>query len=164
MPGLRHHRPRAGPSRRGAGADALSAKDARHSHRPRRARRHHHTRFRSVGDDTSRVGLSQRVFQSRMNVLAICAHPDDETLGCGGTLLKHAAAGDSIFWIVATVCHEPQWCAEVIARKAIEVDRVAAAYGAELLKLGLPNARLDTIATADLMRPLERAIDDIRPE
>lgn len=31
-----------------------------------------------------------------MRVLAIVAHPDDETLGCGATLAKHAAAGDSV--------------------------------------------------------------------
>lgn len=99
-----------------------------------------------------------------MNVLAISAHPDDETLGCGGTLLKHRAAGDSIFWIVATVCHEPQWSAELIERKAVEVARVAAAYGAERIMLGFPNARLDTVATSELMKPIERAVDDIRPE
>jgi N-acetylglucosamine malate deacetylase 1 len=99
-----------------------------------------------------------------MNVLAISAHPDDETLGCGGTLLKHRAAGDSIFWIVATVCHEPQWSADVIGRKACEVDRVAKAYGAELTKLGFPNARLDTIAIGELMKPVEEAVDRIRPE
>ena len=28
-----------------------------------------------------------------MNVLVIAPHPDDETLGCGGALLKHIAAG-----------------------------------------------------------------------
>ena len=34
-----------------------------------------------------------------MKVLALAAHPDDETLGCGGTLLKHRANGDEIFWL-----------------------------------------------------------------
>lgn len=29
-------------------------------------------------------------------VLAVLAHPDDEVLGCGGTLAKHTAAGDCI--------------------------------------------------------------------
>lgn len=29
-------------------------------------------------------------------VLCVAAHPDDETLGCGATLAKHAAAGDAI--------------------------------------------------------------------
>lgn len=99
-----------------------------------------------------------------MRVLAICAHPDDETLGCGGTLLKHRAAGDELSWIIATVCHEPQWSAEVIARKADEVDRVAAAFGAQQFKLGFPNARLDTVAIDELMKPIERIVDDFRPE
>lgn len=99
-----------------------------------------------------------------MNVLAVSAHPDDETLGCGGTLLKHRAAGDSIYWVIATVCHEPQWSAELIERKADEVDRVAAAYGAERMKLGFPNAKLDTIGIRELMKPIEAVVDDIRPE
>ena len=99
-----------------------------------------------------------------MNVLAICAHPDDETLGCGGTLLKHRESGDAIHWIIATVCHEPQWSASVIDRKAEEVEQVAAAYGARRVKLGLPNARLDTIPVGDLMKPIEICIDEIHPE
>ena len=99
-----------------------------------------------------------------MNVLAISAHPDDETLGCGGTLLKHREAGDRIYWIIATVCHEPQWSAELIERKALEVDRVAAAYGAEKFKFGFPNARLDTIGIGELMKPIERVVADVKPE
>tara|TARA_B100000965_G_scaffold302351_1_gene261014 strand:+ start:702 stop:1382 length:681 start_codon:yes stop_codon:yes gene_type:complete len=30
------------------------------------------------------------------NILVICAHPDDEVLGCGGTLLKHKSQKDQI--------------------------------------------------------------------
>lgn len=30
------------------------------------------------------------------NVLCVMAHPDDEVLGCGGALAKHAEAGDSV--------------------------------------------------------------------
>ena len=99
-----------------------------------------------------------------MNVLAISAHPDDETLGCGGTLLKHRHAGDNIFWIIATVCHEPQWSADLIARKAVEVDRVAEAFGAEKFKFGFPNAQLDTIGIGELMKPIERVVADVKPE
>jgi N-acetylglucosamine malate deacetylase 1 len=99
-----------------------------------------------------------------MNVLAISAHPDDETLGCGGTLLKHRAGADAVFWIIATVCHEPQWSASTIEQKAAEVDRVAAAYSATPIRLGFPNARLDIVGVEELMRPIERAVDQIRPE
>jgi LmbE family N-acetylglucosaminyl deacetylase len=52
----------------------------------------------------------------------------------------------------------------VIERKADEVARVAQAYGAKFFKLGFPNAKLDTIGTNDLMKPIEGLIEDIRPE
>ena len=35
-------------------------------------------------------------------VIVIAPHPDDETLGCGGTLLKHKANGDEIYWLIVT--------------------------------------------------------------
>ena len=42
-----------------------------------------------------------------MRVLCLAAHPDDETLGCGGTLLRHTEAGDETFLVVATVAYAP---------------------------------------------------------
>src|SRR5207249_11788886 len=33
-------------------------------------------------------------------VLAIAAHPDDELLGCGGTLALHARAGDEVTAVI----------------------------------------------------------------
>ena len=36
------------------------------------------------------------------SVLAVGAHPDDVELGCGGTLLAHAAAGDAVTVLVMT--------------------------------------------------------------
>src|SRR5262245_55195225 len=38
-----------------------------------------------------------------VNVLAIGAHFDDVELGCGGTLAKHKANGDSVYVYIATV-------------------------------------------------------------
>ncbi len=100
-----------------------------------------------------------------MRVLAISAHPDDETLGCGGTLLKHKANGDEIYWMIATQSHEPQWSAECIERKAVEVDRVAEAYGIkQCFRLGLPTVRLDTIPQNDLIEHIREVISEAKPE
>lgn len=39
----------------------------------------------------------------KMNkILVIAVHPDDETLGCGGTILKHKDKGDKIYWLIIT--------------------------------------------------------------
>ena len=32
-----------------------------------------------------------------MNIIAIAVHPDDEIIGCGGTLLKHREFEDAVF-------------------------------------------------------------------
>lgn len=100
-----------------------------------------------------------------MKVLAVSAHPDDETLGCGGVLLKHQAAGDTLSWLIVTQSYQPQWTAETIERKATEVAEVAEAYGVkQCFKLGLPTAKLDTVPMADLIEEIRQVIDETSPE
>ena len=91
-----------------------------------------------------------------MNILAICAHPDDETLGCGGTLLRHQAAGDELHWAIVTQAQPPQWSPELIERKSKEIDAVAASYSMRSVhRLRLPTTQLDNI-------PLSQVIDGLR--
>ena len=39
------------------------------------------------------------------NILIVAAHPDDETLGVGGTILRHKKNGDKIFWLIINFPH-----------------------------------------------------------
>ena len=100
-----------------------------------------------------------------MNVLVISAHPDDETLGCGGTLLKHRSQGHRIHWLVVTRAHTPQWTKGVIQRKANEVKRVAEAYGMEqCIRLHFPAVYLDTVPVVELIQEISQAITVLKPE
>lgn len=100
-----------------------------------------------------------------MRVLAVSVHPDDETLGAGGTLLRHRAQGDELHWCVVTSAHEPQWSQETIDAKAREVDRVADAYGmTSVRRLGLPAAHLETIPANDVIHRLAEVVEAVRPE
>lgn len=99
-----------------------------------------------------------------MNVLVISAHPDDETLGCGGTLLKHVSAGDAVSWVIVTQAHEPQWSSRTIDLKAAEVELVASAYGfTRYERLGFPSSRLDVTPRAELLNALARVIEQSSP-
>ncbi len=100
-----------------------------------------------------------------MRVLVIAPHPDDETLGCGGSLLKHKSNGDSLSWLVATRGHEPQWSAELLERKENEIRRVAEAYGFEnTLRLNLPTIKLDAIPLEEIIVAIRNAVTDAAPD
>ena len=100
-----------------------------------------------------------------MRIITICAHPDEETLGVGGTLLKHGAAGDELFWIIATQAWEPKWTSKIIEVKSEEVRKVAMAYCMkEYYSLGFPAAGLDTVAIDDLMDKINDVIIDVKPQ
>ncbi len=100
-----------------------------------------------------------------MRILAIAPHPDDETLGCGGTLLKHKAAGDQISWCIVTEAREPQVTQDFLRRREVEIETVASAYGFEsVIKLGLPTTLLDSLPLNQVINGLRGAIEETKPD
>ena len=100
-----------------------------------------------------------------MRILVIAPHPDDETLGCGGTLLKHKAAGDEIVWCIVTRGFEPLVSSEFLENREKEIERVGAAYGCEeIIKLDHPTTRIDTLPQEQLIANFRDTIDSARPE
>jgi LmbE family N-acetylglucosaminyl deacetylase len=100
-----------------------------------------------------------------MRILVIAPHPDDETLGCGGSLLKHKANGDSLSWLVATRGHEPQWSAELLEQKEREISAVAAAYSFDnTFRLNFPTIKLDKIPVEELIAGIRDAVTDFKPD
>jgi LmbE family N-acetylglucosaminyl deacetylase len=98
-------------------------------------------------------------------IVVIAPHPDDESLGCGGTLLRHAANGDEIFWIIVTGMDSKNgYPVETIQQRAVELSRASAAYGfSETVHLNLPTTRLDTIPRAIVVNSLTIALRRIQP-
>ena len=98
-------------------------------------------------------------------VVVVSPHPDDETLGCGETLLRHIADGDAVHWLIVTDMRtEYGFPEEVVGRRRAEIQTVAAAYGfAEVHNLGLPPARLDTLPTADLVTAIGDVFEAVSP-
>ena len=100
-----------------------------------------------------------------MKVLTIAVHPDDETLGCGGTMLKMAAEGDTLHWLVVTSAQAPQFSAEQIAQQARQVAAVQAAFPfATLDWLKFPTTRLDMLPLNDLVGAIRAVVARLRPE
>lgn len=94
-------------------------------------------------------------------ILVVAVHPDDETLGCGGTLLRHRASGDEIHWLIVTEAGNDA----LKLRRAAQIEQVRQAYGfTDIHALGLPTTRLDQLATGQLVGAISKVIEAVAPE
>jgi len=101
-----------------------------------------------------------------MRTLVIAPHPDDETLGPGGTLLRRKASGGEVAWVLITaVSSEMGWSESRIAQRADEIRRVAESYRFDaVFELGFPSTRLDQVPTGDLVSAVSRVFNAFKPE
>lgn len=99
------------------------------------------------------------------NVLVIAPHPDDETLGCGGTLLKHRAQGDKIHLIIVTGMQESNgFSSERILARQNEIAEVANRYGLEEVhQLDFPTAALDCMPLGQIIGRMGDIVNTILP-
>lgn len=99
-------------------------------------------------------------------VVVIAPHPDDETLGCGGVLLKHKADGDILHWIIVTHINEQMgFPAERVASRNAEIEEVARRYGFKgVHQLSRPTTRLDEIPLTELINQFSTIFTSITPE
>jgi LmbE family N-acetylglucosaminyl deacetylase len=104
-------------------------------------------------------------------VLVVAAHPDDEVLGCGGTLARHAAAGDTVHVLIVAEGATSRDDSRQANARAGEMDelRRAAASCAAIIGTqspvfgGLPDNRLDGIDLLDIVKIVERTVDATSP-
>ena len=100
-----------------------------------------------------------------MKVLAIAPHPDDETIGAGGTVARHAAKGDDVFLCVVTQAYSPQWSEEYIRTARQQVEAAARVLGIrQTFYLGFPTVKLNTVPNAELTNALQKVVEDVRPD
>jgi N-acetylglucosamine malate deacetylase 1 len=99
-------------------------------------------------------------------VLVIAPHPDDETLGCGGTLLRLAKEGAELAWLIVTSMHEDGgFTKENIEAREQEIAKVSARYRfAEVFRLNLPTRQLDTFPLADVIAQFSAVFKSFGPE
>ena len=101
------------------------------------------------------------------NVLIVAAHPDDEVLGCGGTIAKLADSGtivhvmflaDGVFSRIGESPSDELEARRVAANKACDI------LGVRSVSFGdLPDNRMDTVALLDITQTIERQILQYRP-
>ncbi|EDO6595894.1 PIG-L family deacetylase [Campylobacter coli] len=97
--------------------------------------------------------------------MVIAVHPDDETLGAGGTLLKHQANGDEIHCIFCTDIFESEgFSKEQIDAREQEIQEICKSYNfASIHRLGLKTTKIDEYNTSYLVSLFSQIFTKIKP-
>jgi LmbE family N-acetylglucosaminyl deacetylase len=104
-------------------------------------------------------------------VLVIAAHPDDEVLGCGGTMRRLAQAGRAVYiailgeGITSRYPERAQADQALVAALHACSRQAAELLGAQDLFLyDLPDNRFDTVPLLDVIKIVESLVDRLQPE
>ncbi len=96
--------------------------------------------------------------------MVIAAHPDDELLGAGGTLVRHVREGDEVHAVIVADGAGSRYPAELVATLEKQARRAAEVIGFTSVQfLSLPDQRLDTVPLIELTQRLEGVLDDLEP-
>ncbi|MBN2398491.1 MAG: PIG-L family deacetylase [Deltaproteobacteria bacterium] len=104
-------------------------------------------------------------------VLVVAAHPDDEVLGCGGTIARLAGEGHAVYVAILgegiTSRYDEREGADQQSIRALH-DRsrqVSKLLGVtELFTYDLPDNRFDTVPMLDVVKIVERLMERLKPE
>lgn len=106
-----------------------------------------------------------------MSTLVIAAHPDDEVLGCGGTIARLAQEGEDVFIAILgegiTSRYDQRNQADKNAVESLKncSQQVADLLGAKkLFMFDLPDNRFDTIPLLGVIKIIEGLIEKVKPE
>jgi len=99
-------------------------------------------------------------------VLVVAPHPDDETLGCGGTLLRLHQQGAELAWLIVTgISEEFGWTSERVKQRDTEICEVAKFIGfSQVFNLRLPTTRLDSVSMQELINQFSVVFKSFEPQ
>src|SRR3989338_5266441 len=100
-----------------------------------------------------------------MKILVIAPHGDDEALGAGGVLTKHARAGDTLYRCIVTKTYPPEWPTSFQKEREREIARSGEIlHITKTFSLGFPTVKLDTIPQKELNDRLSEIVKEVRPD
>lgn len=106
-----------------------------------------------------------------MRALIVASHPDDEVLGCGGTIARHAIAGDDVRVLILAEGVTSRDKSRKRKMRSLELTALSKAAGKANKILGvkklalcdLPDNRMDTVALLDIVKIIEELINEFKP-
>ena len=107
---------------------------------------------------------------SEISVLVIAAHPDDEILGCGGTIARHIKNGAMVSVLIMAdgITSREKSSTELLAKEIGERQECANLANRilgvnDLTLLSYPDNRMDRAVLLDVVKDVEKKLDQLKP-
>lgn len=100
-------------------------------------------------------------------ILVVAAHPDDELLGAGGTLIKHRLAGDAVYALIlgtgvmARSTGTPEYRSRLLAEAAAAHEVVGFT---KVAYADFPDNEYDTVSLLKITQRVETELAKIKPD
>lgn len=100
------------------------------------------------------------------SILVVSAHPDDEILGAGGTMIRHRDNGDELHWIIVTNIFEKHgFSPERVASRQKEIEKISEQLQIKNTFLfDFPTMSLSTSSLQTLIPKVSKAVIETKPE
>ena len=97
-------------------------------------------------------------------ILILSPHPDDETLGCGGTIIKYKKRGWKIDLIIFTKMFSPPYSKPEILIRDKQLLRFQKVYKFnKIYNLNLPTTELDKVSDANIIHAINKILKISKP-
>jgi LmbE family N-acetylglucosaminyl deacetylase len=100
----------------------------------------------------------------------IAAHPDDEVLGCGATIVQLVRAGYTVHVLLMSDGETSrEKFPDSIDPRKLQLRKLSASWASEImgcesiLQLTFPDNRMDSVALLDVIKPIEEFIAEYEP-
>jgi len=103
--------------------------------------------------------------RSKNRILVIAPHPDDEVLGCGGTIARLSGQDYDVFILIVTRGYTPDWSEEFLKNRPKEIKKSHKILGVKkTLFLNYLTVKLDAIPKKELNDNLAEIIEQVKPD
>lgn len=93
-------------------------------------------------------------------------HPDDETIGAGGLMLRRKKEGGTVGWLIMTgLLVTEGWLPQIIANRSAEIQQVSKLYNFDdVFQLDFPTTQLDSLPLGDVVTAIANVFKVFNPQ